>query len=148
MITTSTVAEILKVKGNTTWSVTPKHTIYDTLKLMAEKNLGAVLVVDNQKIAGIFSERDFVRHFVTTSLRTKETPITEVMTKRVLFVNPTQTAEECMSIMTSKHIRHLPVLENDKLVGLISIGDVVKKLIEDQKFSLTQLERYVTGELG
>jgi CBS domain-containing protein len=148
MITMSTVGEILKAKGGTTWSVTPKHTIYDTLKLMAEKNVGAVLVMDGHKIAGIFSERDFARHFVKGILRTKETSITEIMTKRVLFVSPAQTTEECMSIMTTKHFRHLPVIENDKLVGLISIGDVVKKLIEDQKFSITQLERYVTGELG
>ena len=148
MITMSTVAEILKTKGGTTWSVSPKHTIYDTLKLMAEKNVGAVLVMDGYKIAGIFSERDFARHFVKGIMRTQDTPITEVMTKRVLFVSPAQTTEECLTLMTSKHFRHLPVIENDKLVGLISIGDVVKKLIEDQKFSITQLERYVTGELG
>jgi CBS domain-containing protein len=148
MITVSTVGEILKSKGGHIWSVTPKHTIYDTLKLMAEKNVGAVLVIDEKSIVGIFSERDFARNFVKRSLRTQETPITEIMTKKVLFISPSQTAEECLSIMTGKHLRHLPVLENDKLVGLISIGDVVKKLIEDQKFSINQLERYVTGGLS
>jgi CBS domain-containing protein len=148
MKTISTVGEILKVKGNATWSVTPETTIYDTLKLMADKNIGAVLVLDGHKLAGIFSERDFARHFVKGMLRTKETAISEVMTKRVLFVSPAQTTEECMTIMTSKHFRHLPVIEDDKLVGMISIGDVVKKLIEDQQFSISQLERYVTGELS
>src|SRR4051812_2239833 len=106
MITMSTVGEILRVKGGEVWSVTPQHTIYDTLKLMAEKNVGAVLVVDNHKIAGIFSERDFARHFVKGILRTKEAPIAEVMTKRVIFVSPSQTTEECMTIMTTKHFRH------------------------------------------
>ena len=143
----SIVREILKVKGNTIWSVGPKDTVQDTLKLMAEKNVGAVLVLDGSKIAGIFSERDFARHCAHRSLNPAEVPVKDMMTSRILFVNPTQTTEECMSIMTTKRIRHLPVLENDKLIGLISIGDVVNRIIEDHKFSITQLERYVTGEV-
>jgi CBS domain-containing protein len=143
---TSTVREILSKKGNTVWSVSPQHTIYDTLKLMAEKNLGAVIVLENTKIVGIFSERDYARHSVKENLELRKTPIKNMMTSRILFVSPTQTTEECMSLMTSKHIRHLPVIEDDKLIGLISIGDVVKKVIEDHKFSINQLERYVSGE--
>ncbi len=141
----SNVSEILKVKGNTIWSVSPQTTVSDTIKLMAEKNIGALLVLENDKIVGIFSERDFARHSAKRDLRLEGTLVKDVMTSRILFVNPSVTTEECMSLMTTKRIRHLPVLDNDKLVGLISIGDVVIKIIEDQKFSITQLERYVTG---
>ena len=144
----STVHEILKTKGNAIWSVNSQNTVYDTLKLMAEKNVGALLVLDGPKIVGIFSERDFARHSARKSLRPEEILVTEMMTTRVLFVNPSQTTDECMSLMTTKRIRHLPVIENDKLVGFISIGDVVNKIIEDHKFSINQLERYVTGEMA
>ena len=144
----STVREILRTKGNTIWSVNTKSTVYDTIKLMSEKNIGAVLVLDGQKITGIFSERDFIRHSVKKTTRLEETPITEMMTSRILFISPSQTTDECMSLMTTKRIRHLPVIEEEKLVGLISIGDVVNKIIEDHKFSINQLERYVTGEMA
>ena len=146
-MSSSTVREILNAKGSMVLSVRPQDTVYSTLKLMAEKNVGAVLVLDGDKIAGIFSERDFARHCAKGSLKPEEVPIKDMMTSRILFISPTQTTEECMSIMTTKHIRHLPVMENDKLVGVISIGDVVKKIIEDHKFSITQLERYVAGEV-
>ena len=144
-MSSSTVHEILKVKGNAVWSVRPGDMVSDTLKLMAEKNIGTVIVLDGEKIAGIFSERDFSRHCAKGNVRPEQIPVKDMMTTRILFVSPTQTTEECMSLMTNKHIRHLPVIENDKLIGLISIGDVVKKIIEDQKFSITQLEHYVTG---
>ncbi len=146
-MSTSNVHEILKTKGGTIWSVSPQHKVYDTLKLMAEKNVGAVLVLDGQKLAGIFSERDYARHSVKHDVRPQDIYVKDMMTSRIFFVNPSQTTEECMSLMTSKHIRHLPVLENDRLVGLISIGDVVKKIIEDHKFSISQLERYVNGDI-
>ena len=142
----SNVSEILSKKGNTVWTVASTDTVYNTLKFMADKNVGAVLVMDGVKIAGIFSERDFARHSVKKNVKLDEAPIKEMMTARILFVTPSQTTEECMSLMTSKHIRHLPVIEGEKLVGLISIGDVVKKIIEDHKFSISQLEHYVTGE--
>ena len=143
----SNVREILGKKGSTVWTVHSKDTVFDTLKLMAEKNVGAVIVMDGANIAGIFSERDFARHAVKENLNLKETQINTMMTSRILFVAPSQTTEECMSLMTSKHIRHLPVIENNQLVGLISIGDVVKKIIEDHQFSISQLEKYVTGGL-
>ncbi len=142
----SNVREILGKKGNKVWSVTSQETIFNTLKLMAEKNVGAVLVVDGEKIAGIFSERDFARHIVKKNLQLQETPVKSVMTSRIIFVHPSQTTEECMSIMTNKRIRHLPVMEEGKLIGVISIGDVVSKIIDDYKFSISQLEQYVTGE--
>lgn len=141
----SSVREIINKKSNSIWSVSPQDTVKDTLKFMAEKNIGAVLVLEEKKIVGIFSERDFVRHSAKSSLRPEEVPIKDIMTCRILFVSPTQTTEECMSLMSTKRIRHLPVIEDDKLIGLISIGDVVNKIIEDYKFSISQLERYVTG---
>lgn len=141
----SNVSEILSKKGNTVWSVSPQTSIGDTLKLMADKNVGAVLVLEGSKIAGIFSERDFARNSIKKTLKL-ESPVKEIMTSKILVVNSSQSTDECMSLMTSKHIRHLPVMDGEKLVGLISIGDVVKKVIEDHKFSITQLERYVTGE--
>jgi CBS domain-containing protein len=142
----SHVHEILKTKGGTIWSVSPKSSVLDALKLMAEKNLGAVLVMDGQTMAGIFTERDYARHAAKKNIRPEEIPITEMMTGTLHFVSPAQSTDECMAIMTSKHIRHLPVIESGKLVGLISIGDVVKKIIEDHKFSINQLEQYVTGD--
>lgn len=141
----SNVSDILKLKGGSIWSVGPSLTVLDTLKFMADKNVGAVLVMEGDKIVGIFSERDFARFSAKKSFRPENDLVKDMMTSKILFVGPTQTTEECMSLMTSKRIRHLPVLENDKLIGLISIGDVVNKYIEDQKFSITQLERYVTG---
>ena len=143
----SHVHDILKVKSNNVYSVKPQDTAYDTLKLMAEKNIGAVIVLEGEKIAGIFSERDFARHAVKSSQGPKDVLIKDIMTSKTLStVTPDTTTDECMTLMTAKHIRHLPVLEHGKLVGLISIGDVVKRIIEDHKFSITQLERYVTGE--
>lgn len=141
----SNVSQILKGKGGKIWSVTPHDTVLDTLKLMAEKNVGAVLVMEGRKIAGIFSERDFVRHYAKKSEELEKLPIKDMMTSRILVVTPSHSTEECMSLMTSKRIRHLPVLENDEVIGLISIGDVVNRIIEDHKFSITQLESYVNG---
>lgn len=143
----SSVREILQTKGSAIWSVSPKHTVIDTLKLMAQKNLGAVLVMEGQTLVGIFSERDFARHTAMHDVHPEKAIVKELMTIQIHTVTPSQTVDECMAIMTSKHIRHLPVLDNGKLVGVISIGDVVKRIIEDHKFSITQLEQYVTGEI-
>lgn len=141
----SNVREILKGKGGQIWSVSPNDTVLDTLRLMADRNVGAVLVMEGKKIAGIFSERDFVRHYAKKSEGLEGLAIKEMMTSRILVVSPSHSTEECMSLMVAKRIRHLPVLENDELVGLISIGDVVNRIIEDHKFSITQLESYVNG---
>lgn len=143
----SNVSEILKKKGSTIFSVKPTDTVQNTLKLMAEKNVGAVLVLDGHKIAGIFSERDFARHCAKGPVLPETALVKDMMTVHILNVNLSTTTDECMAIMTAKHIRHLPVIDHEKLVGMISIGDVVKRIIEDHKFSIDQLERYVKGEV-
>lgn len=143
----STVKEIIKKKGNTVWSISQHAKVIDALKLMAEKNVGAVLVTEGERIIGVFSERDFARHAARRQSGVADKSVKDLMTARVICVSPNHSAEECMSLMTVKHVRHLPVFENDKLAGIISIGDVVNTVIEDQKFSLSQLERYVTGEM-
>ncbi len=143
----SNVYDILKKKDGAIWSVNPQSTVKETLKLMADKNVGAVLVLENHMIAGIFSERDFARNAAARSISPDAIAVKDLMTIQIISVAPSQTTEECMALMTSKRIRHLPVVENEKLVGLISIGDVVKQVIEDHKFSIQQLERYVAGEI-
>ncbi|MFQ5666933.1 MAG: CBS domain-containing protein [Candidatus Binatia bacterium] len=139
------VRDLLKKKGHAIWSVTPQTTVYDALKVMADKNIGAVLVLEGDHPAGIFSERDYARQVVLKGKTSKETPVQEIMTTRVVFVRPERTIEECMALMTDKHCRHLPVLEAGKLAGLVSIGDVVKALISEKEFLIQQLESYITS---
>jgi len=143
----SMVRQILKEKGDAVWSTTPQSMLSDVIGKMAEKQIGAILVLDGNKIAGIFSERDFIEYSAKKEKVETDIPISDIMTKKVLFVSPSESVTECMAIMTARRIRHLPVIDNDKLVGIISIGDVVKKIIEEQKFSLEQLEKYVSGEI-
>ncbi len=140
-----TVYHILQGKGNQVWSVSPDTLVYDALKLMADKNLGAVLVVEQGKLVGIFSERDYARKVILMGKSSKEIPVKEIMTEQVLYVRPNHSIEECMALMTNKRIRHLPVLEGEQLVGVISIGDVVKAFISEQEFVIKQLENYITG---
>mgnify|MGYP001814477748 FL=1 len=123
----------------------PDAMVYDALELMADKNVGAVLVIDAGRLVGILSERDYARKVILHGKSSKDTPIREIMTQRVVYVRPQQTAEECMALMTDKRVRHLPVLEDDQLVGVISIGDVVKSIISEQEFIIEQLERYISG---
>jgi CBS domain-containing protein len=113
---------------------------------MADKDIGALLVIEDDLVIGIFSERDYARKVILQGKASKDTPIEEIMTARVIFVQPDQSIEECMAVMTEKHVRHLPVLENGQLLGVISIGDVVKAIIADQGFVIEQLENYITGE--
>ena len=141
----TTVSQILQAKGTRVWSVSPDTTVFDALKLMAEKNLGALLVLEGEKLVGIFSERDYARKIILQGKTSKETPVMEIMSTDVLYVRPEQSIEECMALMTDKRIRHLPVLEGTKLVGLISIGDVVKAVISEKEFVIKQLENYITG---
>ncbi len=140
-----TVGHILQEKGNRIWSVSPDTMVYDALTLMAEKNLGAVFVMDGAKIAGIFSERDYARKVTLKGKSSKETPVKEIMTKDVLFVRPNHSIEDCMALMTDKRIRHLPVMEGEQLMGVISIGDVVKAIISEHEFVIKQLENYIAG---
>lgn len=140
-----TLSQLLQDKGREIWSVSPDTTVFDALKLMAEKNVGALLVLDGKKLVGIFSERDYARKVILKGKTSKETYVKEIMTEEVLYVRPNQSIEECMALMTNKRIRHLPVMEGDQLVGMISIGDVVKAVISEQEFVIKQLENYITG---
>ncbi len=140
-----TVRDILQGKGNQIWWISPDATVYDALELMAEKNVGALLVLDGEKIVGIFSERDYARKIILKGKASKETFVEEIMTSEVTTVRPGQSVEECMALMTDKRIRHLPVLEGEKLLGLISIGDVVKAVISEKEFIIKQLETYIHG---
>jgi CBS domain-containing protein len=140
-----TVRDVLKTKGSDICSVRPETIVYDALKLMAEKNIGAVLVLDGERPVGIFSERDYARQVILKGKTSKDTPVHEVMTSRVVFVRPEQNIEECMALMTAKRCRHLPVLEAGKLVGILSIGDVVKAVISEKEFHISQLENYISS---
>jgi CBS domain-containing protein len=138
-----TVGDIIKKKGNHVWSVTPGTAVYDTLKLMAEHDIGAVVVLDEGRPVGIFSERDYARQVILKGRTSKDTPVREVMVSRVVFVRPEQGIEECMALMTDKHVRHLPVLERGTLAGMLSIGDVVKEMISEKEFIIEQLANYI-----
>ncbi len=141
----TTVNQILQTKGHEVLSVSPDTLVYDALKLMAEKNVGALLVIEGDKLRGIFSERDYARKVILHGKSSKEIPVKEIMSADVFTIRPQQSIEECMALMTNKRIRHLPVIEENKLVGLISIGDVVKAIISEQEFTIKQLENYITG---
>jgi CBS domain-containing protein len=140
------VRDILKTKGTTIFSVKPTITVYDTLKFMVEKNIGAVLVNNDQgKFVGIFTERDYARKVILKGKTSKDTLIGEIMSENPITVTPDDSIDDCMKIMSNKFIRHLPVLQNNELVGMISIGDVVKYVIEEQKYIIEDLEHYITG---
>lgn len=141
----ATVRDMLRTKGFETWSVAPDTSVYDALKLMADKNIGAVLVMEADELVGILSERDYARKVALVGRTPVDTPAGEIMTDRVLCVRPKDTAEEVMALMTEKKVRHLPVLEDDKLVGIISIGDVVKATILEKEFIIEQMEHYIRG---
>lgn len=141
-----TVAQLLRAKGHEVFSVSPETTVFAALQLMAEKNVGALIVLEGGRVVGIFSERDYARKVILKGKSSRETPVREIMSPRVLYVRPEQTIEECMALMTNKRVRHLPVLEEDRLVGVISIGDVVKAIISEQEFMIEQLQNYITGE--
>ena len=144
----TTATDLLKIKGTEVFSTSTSTSIHAALQKMAEKDIGAILVLDdNKKLSGIFSERDFARLCAKEGCPPKklDTPVQDVMTKELFTVTPATTCEECMQLMTDKHIRHLPVLEDERMVGLISIGDVVKAIISSQKGFIDQLEGYITG---
>ena len=140
-----TVRDILQRKGTEVWSVTPETTVIDALKLMAEKNIGAVLVLDEDRVAGVLSERDYARKVILQGRTSQDTTAREIMSERVVGVEPQQTVEECMALMTDKRIRHLPVVEGGEVIGVVSIGDIVKNIISEQEFLIEQLEHYITG---
>lgn len=139
------VRNILQSKNTSTVSVCPDSTVYEALELMVEKNIGALLVMDQDEFVGIFTERDYARKVILKGKASKETVIREIMTEDPVTVTLDNSIEDCMRLMTNKFIRHLPVLENGKLIGIISIGDVVKYIIEEQRFIIENLEHYITG---
>ena len=144
-----TVAEILRAKADqTVYSIAPAASVFDAVKLMAEKNVGALLVLEDDRIVGMFTERDYARKLVLLARASKDTPLREIMTTSVMYVSPDQTSEECMVLMTENRVRHLPVISGGKLAGLISIGDLVKDIISEQKFIIEQLQHYISGERG
>ncbi|MFZ1946768.1 MAG: CBS domain-containing protein [bacterium] len=142
-----TVAEVLEKKGRDVCTTAPGATVYDALKLIADKGIGALVVLDGGEIAGMFSERDYARKVVLQGRWSKDTLVADVMTTSVYHVAPWLTVVECMELMTEKHVRHLPVLDGGKLVGIISIGDVVKTIISEQQTALKQLEGFVDEAL-
>ena len=141
------IKQILKDKGRGYVSVSPNETVYAALEKMAERNIGSVLVMDEATLVGLFTERDYARNIVLKGRSSPQTPIKKIMSARVACVTPDDTVDECMALMTRKRVRHLPVIEDEAVVGIISIGDLVKSIIDDQRFTIDQLETYFRGEL-
>lgn len=145
-MTTTMIRDLLRKKGHQVHTIAPDDTVYEALVRMAHHNCGALLVMDSAgKLVGILSERDYARKVVLLGKTSRETTVAEIMTDRVVCLRPDQTLEDCMALMSDKRIRHLPVLDNDQVVGVVSIGDVVKAIISDQAFVIAQLESYITG---
>lgn len=140
-----TVKDVLKIKSNDIWSITPEATVYRALQILAEKDIGALLVIDKGNLVGIFSERDYARKVILKGKSSKDTSVGELMTSHIYSIGPEKTIEECMSLMTKIRSRHLPVIEEGKLIGVVSLGDVVNAIITDQKITIKDLESYITG---
>lgn len=139
------VHHIIRSKGNNVFSINPYISVYQALEIMFEKNVSSLVVLENEKLIGIFTERDYARKVILKGKASRETPVGEIMSGNVVTVSPDSTIDECMNLMTNNFIRHLPVMENDKLIGLVSIGDVVKYIIEEQKFIIENMEHYIGG---
>ena len=140
-----TVEQLLQVKGTDIWSIEPLTTAYNALEIMAEKNVGALLVMEKEKLVGIFSERDYARKVILKEKSSKNTSVGELMTREVFYIDAKSTLEESMALMTAKRIRHLPVLKSNRLIGIVTLGDVVRQIISDQQFAIRELEKYITG---
>ena len=141
----TTVRQLLDQKGREIWSIDPDATVFDAVAKMAEKDIGSLVVMDRGEIVGIITERHYARNVVLKGKTSPATPVREIMQKHVLFARPEQSVEQCMAVMTDKRIRHLPVVDGEKLIGIISIGDLVKSIIGDQQFTIGQLEHYIHG---
>ncbi len=140
-----TAESLLKTKGHDILSVSPDASVYDALTMMANKEVGALLVIEESELVGIISERDYARKIILKGKASKDTLVREIMTAKVIYVKIDTSVHECMALMTEKRIRHLPVFSGEQLVGVISIGDVVKDIISEQEFVIEQLEKYITG---
>ncbi len=141
----TTLKMLLDGKGHDVWSLHPDDTVLDAIKMLAEKDIGALIVIEDDKSVGIFSERDYARNVYLKGKSSPETPVRDVMAAPVICVGPDQSVNECMALMTEKRIRHLPVMDDDELVGMVSIGDLVKSVIAEQQFTIEQLEHYIHG---
>lgn len=141
----TTIGQLLDQKGSQVWSIPPDSTVYDALRLMAERDIGALLVIKGERLVGILSERDYARKVILQGKSSMKTAVREIMTERVIVISPQNTLEEAMALMTEKHLRHLPVVVDENVVGVVSIGDLVKAKIADQRFIIEQLERYIAG---
>lgn len=139
------IQTLLKKKGYDVWSIAPDASVYDAIHLMAEKGVGALIVMDGPKLVGVISERDYARKIILEGRSSENTKISEIMSSEVITVGPDNRIEECMAMMTERRIRHLPVLDGDKVLGIISLGDLVKYIIAEQQFVIEQMERYING---
>ncbi|HWI13110.1 MAG TPA: CBS domain-containing protein [Burkholderiales bacterium] len=145
----TTAAQVLKSKAEATvYTTTPSASVFDAVKLMAERNVGSLLVMEGKTIVGLITERDYARKIILMARSSKETPVRDIMTSPVMYVRPDQSSDECMALMTENRVRHLPVMDGNELIGIISIGDLVKDVISEQKFIIQQLEHYIAGERG
>jgi CBS domain-containing protein len=142
----STIRQLLDKKGNNVWSISPESSVYDALLLLAEKNIGALVVINEGQLAGIVSERDYARKVVLQGKASMKTPVRAIMTEEVVTVSPENSIEEAMALMTEKKIRHLPVTVDNEIVGVISIGDLVESIIAEQEIMINQLESYISGK--
>ncbi len=140
-----TAKDILSSKGHDVWSVKPTDTVLEALGVMAEHDIGAVLVLDGDRLVGVLSERDYARKVVLAGRSSKDSQVKDVMTPHVICVAPNRSIDECMALMTNKRLRHLPVIDHKRVIGIVSIGDLVKATIDDQQFTITQLQSYIAG---
>ena len=138
-----TIRKILSEKGNEIWSTSPGATVYEALQIMAEKDIGALPVLLGEKLVGIFSERDYARKVILLGKSSRKTLVKEIMTPHVIYATPDMTSEQGLTLMTAKYIRHLPIMDVDKLIGMVSIGDLVRSIISEQKETINQLEQYI-----
>src|ERR1022692_2579386 len=144
----ATISEILSHKGSSAWTISPEATVFEAIHMMTDKNVGALLVTENDKLVGIISERDYTRKVVLKGKSSKTTAVKEILSSHVIQVTPSHTVEECMRLMTDHHFRHLPVLDGDRIAGIVSIGDLVNWIISAQQSAISQLQTYITGVPG
>jgi len=140
-----TVRDVLDGKGNEVYDIAPDAMVFDALREMADRNVGALLVRDGEELVGLISERDYARKVILKNKASRQIPVSEIMSHHVVCVSPKQKVDACMALMTNKRIRHLAVLEDDRLIGVVSIGDIVKAIIDHHEFTIQQLEHYITG---